>query len=461
MMRNGFAAMALGLALAATPAAAKTLVDVADLVETHGPAVVNISTTKLVRQGMDPSTPDEEAMQEFFRRFFPGAPGFGGPPMREMPARGAGSGFIVSSDGYILTNAHVVRGADEVEVKLTDKRKFIAKVVGADSRTDVALIRISANGLPAVKLGDPNALRVGEAVAAIGSPFGFENSVTAGIVSAKGRSLPSESYVPYIQTDVPINPGNSGGPLFNLRGEVIGINSQIYSRSGGYQGVSFAIPIDVAMDVAEQLRQSGKVSRGWLGVGIQEVTADLAESFGLDRPRGALVSQVQPDSPAAKAGLQNADVILQFNGQAVESSGDLPRLVGMAKPGSRATLRVWRKGRMQDVSVVLGELPGEDQPVARNGKSYSKGGLVLSELSAEQRRELGIDAGLLVEEVTGDAARAGIRVGDVILAVNNARASSVDAFRKAIAAIPKGKSAAVLVRRGEGSLYIPLKISGG
>lgn len=459
MMKAALAATALVFALAA-PAAAKDVVDVADLVEKHGPAVVNISTTKLVKRGAEGfpfAIPEDEEMHEFFRRFFPGAPGG---PMREIPARGAGSGFIVSSDGYILTNAHVVRGADEVEVKLIDKRKFNAKVVGADSRTDVAVIRITASNLPTVKLGDADKLRVGEAVVAIGSPFGFENSVTAGIVSAKGRSLPSESYVPYIQTDVPINPGNSGGPLFNMRGEVVGINSQIYSRSGGYQGVSFAIPIDVAMDVAEQLKKTGKVSRGWLGVVIQEVTADLADSFGLDRPRGALVSQVQADSPAAKAGLQPSDVILQFNGKPVENSGDLPRMVGMAKPGAKIPLQVWRKGRVQEVTVVLGELPGEEQVAAKNGKSYSRGGLALSELTPDQRRELNIDHGLLVEEVTGDAARAGIRVGDVILAVNNAKVATVESFRKAIAAIPKGKSAAILVRRGEGSLYVPLKISG-
>ncbi len=462
MMRTAVATTALALALVA-PASAKDAVDVADLVEKHGPAVVNISTTKLVKRGGEGfpfALPDDEAMQEFFRRFFPGGPGGPGGPAQEIPARGAGSGFIVSSDGYILTNAHVVKGADEVEVKLIDKRKFSAKVVGADSRTDIAVIRITATNLPTVKLGDPARLRVGEAVVAIGSPFGFENSVTAGIVSAKGRSLPSESYVPYIQTDVPINPGNSGGPLFNLRGEVVGINSQIYSRSGGYQGVSFAIPIDVAMDVAEQLKSAGKVSRGWLGVVIQEVTADLADSFGLDRPRGALVSQVQPDSPAAKAGLQASDVILQFNGRPVENSGDLPRMVGMAKPGAKIPLQVWRKGRTQDVTVVLGELPGEEQLAGKNGRTYSRGGLALSELTADQRRELNIDHGLLVEEVTGDAARAGIRVGDVILAVNNGKVATVEAFRKAIAAIPKGKSAAILVRRGEGSLYVPLKISG-
>jgi serine protease Do len=380
--------------------------------------------------------------------------------MQEIPARGAGSGFIVSSDGYILTNAHVVKGADEVVVKLIDKRKFTAKVVGTDTRTDVAVIKITADNLPAVKMGDPTKLRVGEAVAAIGSPFGFENSVTAGIVSAKGRSLPSENYVPYIQTDVPINPGNSGGPLFNMRGEVVGMNSQIYSRSGGYQGVSFAIPIDVAMEVVDQLKAGGKVSRGWLGVIIQEVTADLAESFGLDRPRGALVAQVQEDSPAAQSGLQASDVILMFNGRAVENSGDLPRMVGMVKPGTKIPVQVWRKGKTQELLVAVGELPGEEQLAGKSSKAYSRGGLALSELTADQRREFSIDHGLLVEEVTGDAARAGIRVGDVILAVNNGKVATVDAFRKAISTVPKGKSAAILVRRGDGSLYVPLKISG-
>jgi serine protease Do len=465
MMRTALATIAMVGVLAA-PACAKDVMDVAELVEKQGPAVVNISTTKLVRRGSEGlpfAIPDEEDMQEFFRRFFPGAPGGpGGPggPMREIPARGAGSGFIVGSDGTILTNAHVVKDADEVIVKLIDKRKFTAKVVGTDARTDVAVIKITADNLPTVKLGDPTRLRVGEAVAAIGSPFGFENSVTAGIVSAKGRSLPSENYVPYIQTDVPINPGNSGGPLFNMRGEVVGMNSQIYSRSGGYQGVSFAIPIDVVMEVVDQLKAGGKVSRGWLGVIVQEVTADLAESFGLDRPRGALVSQVQEDSPAARGGLQAADVILMFNGKAVENSGDLPRMVGMVKPGTRIPLQVWRRGRTQELLITVGELPGEEQLAGKSSKAYSRGGLALAELSGDQRRELGIDHGLLVEEVAGDAARAGIRVGDVILAVNNGKVASVEAFRKAIAAVPKSKSAAILVRRGEGSLYIPLKISG-
>jgi len=438
------------------------VMDVADLVEKQGPAVVNISTTKLVKrsqEGMPFVMPDEEDMQELFRRFFPGVPGGKGGPMQEIPTRGAGSGFIVSSDGYILTNEHVVKNADEVVVKLIDKRTFTARVVGTDARTDVAVIKITANNLPAVKLGDPTKLRVGEAVAAIGSPFGFENSVTAGIVSAKGRTLPAESYVTYIQTDVPINPGNSGGPLFNMKGEVVGMNSQIYSRSGGYQGVSFAIPIDVAMEVADQLKSGGKISRGWLGVVIQEVTADLAESFGLERPRGALVAQVQDDSPASKAGLQASDVILAFNGIAVENSADLPRMVGLAKPGTKIPVEVWRKGKVQQLSVMLGELPAENQVAGLGSKTFSRGGLALSELGEEQRRALDIDHGVLVEDATGDAARSGIRTGDVILAVNNIPVASVAAFRKAIAAVPVGKSAAVLVRRGDGSLYIPLKIS--
>ena len=460
MMKAALATTALVFALSA-PALAKDVVDVADLVEKQGPAVVNISTTKLVKrqaEGFPFVIPDEEDMQEFFRRFFP--PGGHDGPMQEIPARGSGSGFIVSNDGYILTNAHVVKGADEVVVKLIDKRNFTAKVVGTDTRTDVAVIKITANNLPTVKLGDPTRLRVGEAVAAIGSPFGFENSVTAGIVSAKGRSLPAENYVPYIQTDVPINPGNSGGPLFNMKGEVVGINSQIYSRSGGYQGVSFAIPIDVAMEVVDQLKSGGKVSRGWLGVVIQEVTADLAESFGLDQPRGALVAQIQEDSPAHKAGLQASDVILAFNGKTVDASSDLPRMVGLAKPGASIPLQIWRKGKVQQLNVVLGELPADDQLAGKSSKAFSRGGLALSELSAEQQRALELDHGLLVEDATGDAARAGIRTGDIILAVNNGKVATVEAFRKAIAAVPAGKSAAILVRRGESSLYIPLKISG-
>lgn len=460
-MRKALTTIAMLGALSA-PAWAAPVMDVSDLVESQGPAVVNISTTTLAKRspnGMSPDMPGNEDMQEFFRRFFPDMPGMPGGSMPDAPSHGTGSGFIVGSDGTILTNAHVVRGADEVIVKLTDKRKFTAKVIGTDARTDVAVLKITAQNLPAVKLGNPDALRVGEAVAAIGSPFGFENSVTAGIVSAKGRSLPSEAYVPYIQTDVAINPGNSGGPLFNMKGEVVGINSQIYSRSGGYQGVSFAIPIDVAMEVVSQLKSGGKVSRGWLGVVIQEVSSDLAESFRLDRPRGALIAQVQPDGPAAKAGLQAADVILKFNGKPVENSGDLPRMVGTVKPGSSIPLEIWRKGKAQTVSVVVTELPTEEKVAGKSGRPYSRGGLALAELTAEQRREVGIDYGLLVQDATGDALRAGIRSGDVILAVNNGKVATVEAFRKAIAAVPTGKAAAILVKRGDGSLYIPLKIS--
>lgn len=459
--------LAMATSVSTVEAVAKDVVDVADLVEQYGAAVVNVSTTKMVKrggpQGIPFMLPGDEQMQEFFRRFFPNGPGGQpGAPMQEVPTRGEGSGFIVSSDGYILTNAHVVSGADEVVVKLIDKRKFTAKVIGADARTDVAVLKItSPRSLPIAKLGDPAKLRVGEAVAAIGSPFGFENSVTAGIVSAKGRSLPTESYVPFIQTDVPINPGNSGGPLFNMRGEVVGINSQIYSRSGGYQGVSFAIPIDVAMEVLNQLKTGGKISRGWLGVIIQEVTADLAESFGLDRPRGALVAQVTEGGPAEKSGLQPSDVILKFGGKPVEDSSDLPRMVGMTKPGVKVPVQVWRKGAAREITVTLGELPADDaQAAGKGGKAYTRGGVVLSELSADQRRELKLNHGLLVEETTGDAARAGIRTGDVILAVNNTPMRTVEDFRRVISAVPKGRSAAILVRRGEGSLYVPLKISG-
>lgn len=451
------------LLIAGFTQAATQSFDIADLVDKEGPAVVNISTTTLIQHGArGMPMPDDQEMFDFFRKFFPpGAnPHRRGP--REVPARASGSGFVVSSDGYILTNAHVVDGTDEVVVKLIDKRRFTAKVIGFDARTDVALIKINATHLPTVIMGDPSKLRVGEPVVAIGSPFGFENSVTSGIVSAKGRSLPDENYVPFIQTDAAINPGNSGGPLFNMKGEVVGINSQIYSRSGGYQGVSFAIPIDVALDVAEQLKTGGKVSRGWLGVAIQEVTADLAESFGLSRPAGALISDVQDDSPAEKGGLQVSDVILRFDGKAVENSGDLPRLVGSVKPGSKVPVQVWRNGALKELTVAVGTMPEQDNggPAAlKSGKAVSRGGLALSELSAEQKRALKLNNGLLVEDAAGDAVRAGIREGDVILAVNNTTVRTVDEFRRLIQAVPTGKSAAILVRRDDHTLYVPLKIS--
>jgi serine protease Do len=460
------------LLLLASAGASAQLPDFTALVESGGPAVVNISTTKVVN-GSDLSEDDDgngngngeqDPMFDFFRRFMPpGAmPGMPRSPHRgERPSRGEGSGFIVSQDGFILTNAHVVDGVDEVTVTLTDKRQFRARVVGTDSRTDVALLKIEAANLPRVTTGDPDKLKVGEWVLAIGSPFGFENSVTAGIVSAKGRSLPSENYVPFLQTDVAVNPGNSGGPLFNMRGEVVGINSQIYSRSGGYQGVSFAIPIDVAMDVAEQLKSSGKVARGWLGVVIQEVTGDLAESFGLDKPMGALVAEVQDDSPAARAGILASDVILKFDGKAVKASADLPRMVASARPNAKVPVQVWRKGALKEVSITLGELPTDDAKAARagpTGKTPDRAGLVLSELTPEQRKSLGLDHGLAVEDAKGAAVRAGVRRGDIILAVNNTKVKTVEEFRKVLVGVGKNKAIALLVKRGDSSLYLPLKI---
>src|SRR5437868_10161289 len=367
-MRTMRALAALWLAAFALAAQAqRDLPDFTRVVEEQGNAVVNISTTQAVRRSAAlpqvPGMEDEEVL-EFFRRFIPRQPGPGQPGPGQGPApraesRSLGSGFVISQDGYVLTNAHVVEGADEITVKFTDKREFKAKVIGADKRTDIALIKIEASGLPAVCFGDPQKLKVGEWVVAIGSPFGFDNTVTAGIVSAKGRSLPQENFVPFIQTDVAINPGNSGGPLFNMRGEVVGINSQIYGRTGGFMGLSFAIPADVAIDVLKQLKDKGRVARGRIGVVIQEVSRELATSFGLDRARGALVNSVEKGSPAEKAGIEASDIIVAFDGKAVESSSDLPRLVGGTRPGSSATVEVWRKGATKKLALTVAELPEE------------------------------------------------------------------------------------------------------
>lgn len=450
------------------------LPDFSDLAEKQGPAVVNISTTHVVRgqaQMMPFPFDENDPAFEFFKRFIPRSPGGGLP--RDFENKSLGSGFVVSGDGYILTNAHVVDGADEVTVRLTDKREFKAKIVGADKRTDVALIKIEASGLPVVKLGDPGQLKVGEWVVAIGSPFGFDNSVTAGIVSAKGRSLPQENYVPFIQTDVAINPGNSGGPLFNMRGEVVGINSQIYSRSGGYMGVSFAIPIDVAMDIQSQLRASGKVSRGRLGVVIQEVSKELADSLGLARPMGAVVNSVEKGGPAEKAGVEAGDVILKFDGKAINSSGDLPRLVAATRPGARSTIQLWRKGTTRDIQVTVGEMPDEKQASGKPAKSAKPAeqapnrlGLVLGELSAEQKRELKMNSGLLVEDVRGIGARSDLRAGDVIVALISKGATtevkSVDQFNKLLAQFEKGSNVTLLVRRGEMQTFITIRgLNGG
>jgi serine protease Do len=435
------------------------LPDFTELVEKQGPAVVNVSTTSAARSGTQSPVPEDDPFYDFFRRFGP-------PQPRDYEARSLGSGFIISADGYILTNAHVVEAAEDINVKLNDKREFKAKVIGSDKRTDVAVIKIEASGLPAVKIGDPERLKVGEWVLAIGSPFGFESTVTAGIVSAKGRSLPQENYVPFIQTDVAINPGNSGGPLFNLRGEVVGMNSQIYSRTGGFMGLSFAIPIDVAMDITHQLRTTGRVSRGRIGVVIQEVTKELAESFGLPKAAGALVNSVEKGGPADKAGLEASDVILKFDGKTVSSSSDLPRIVAQTRPGSKATMQIWRKGAAKDITITVGEMPEEkvaQRPGRRDSKSgnvVARLGLTVSELSAEQRKELGIGGGLLVEDVQGAAAKAGIRRGDILMALNNQDVKSVEQLTQLLNQFDKAKSVALLIRRGDGALYVPLRLDG-
>jgi serine protease Do len=433
----------------------------ADLAEKQGPAVVNVSTTQTVhtQQGGMPPGSEEDPFNDFFRRFGPPQ------PPRDYETRSLGSGFILSQDGYILTNSHVVEAADDITVRLTDKREFKAKVIGSDRRTDVAVLKIEATGLPAVSVGDPNKLRVGEWVVAIGSPFGFDNSVTAGIVSAKGRSLPQENFVPFIQTDVAINPGNSGGPLFNLNGEVVGINSMIFSRTGGFMGLSFAIPIDVAIDVAKQLQATGRVSRGRIGVVIQEVTKELAESFGLSKPSGALVNSVEKGSPADKAGILPSDVILKFDNKEVTASNELPRIVAATKPGSKVSLQVWRKGEKKDLQITVVETPDERvakrQPPGKkaSGETLAKLGLSVAELTPDQKNELSIANGVLVENAEGAAAKAGIRRGDVIQAVNNQEVKSVDELNRLLSPVDRSRTVAVLIKRGEGSVYIPLKLA--
>jgi len=439
---------------------ARELPDFTGLVEKQGPAVVNISTTIISHNTQEtPSQPEGDPFNEFFRRFGPQAP-------REQDSQSLGSGFIISADGYIMTNAHVVDSADRITVRLTDKREFRAKVIGADKRTDVALLKIEANGLPKIIVGEPNKLKVGEWVVAIGSPFGFDNSVTAGIVSAKGRSLPQDNFVPFIQTDVAVNPGNSGGPLFSMDGDVVGINSQIYTRSGGFMGLAFAIPIDVAMEVADQLRETGKVTRGKIGVTIQELTRELADSFGLSNPNGALISSVEKDGAADKAGIEASDVILKFDGKPVTSSADLPRLVAATKPGSKVVIDLWRKGAAKQVTVVIAEMLEENKQ-AHNGKKPADDGVELiarlgisvSELNKQQLQELEIDGGLLVEDVKGSAARAtGLQHGDLLLAIGNISIHSLAQFNDIIKQTPKGRNVALLVRRGDSASYIAIKL---
>jgi len=457
------AAIVLTLCAVFATAQGRELPDFTRLVEEQGAAVVNISTTQAARRAAVPQIPnmEDDEVLEFFRRFIRRQqPGPGPRP----ESRSLGSGFIISADGYILTNAHVIDSADEITVKLTDKREFKAKVIGADKRTDVALIKIEAAALPAVRLGDPTRLKVGEWVVAIGSPFGFESTVTAGIVSAKGRSLPQENFVPFIQTDVAINPGNSGGPLFNMRGEVVGVNSQIYSRTGGFMGLSFAIPIDVALDIQKQLRDKGRVSRGRIGVVIQEVNRDLALSFGLDRPRGALVNSVEKGSPADKAGIEATDIITRFDGKAVESSSDLPRIVGATRPGASAQVEVWRKGAARTLSLTVGELQEErvaarDAPRERKPAELAANrlGIVVSELSAEQKKDLRLGQGLVVVDVRPDA-RADVRRGDVILKmVHNGQHTELktsEQFNRLLAGLDKTAVITLQVRRGENTAFV-------
>ncbi len=464
------------LAQNALPLAAPSvrgLPDFTDLVDLVGPSVVNIRTLERASASAGTGSGADEQMLEFFRRFgIPVPPGMTprGPrpddrgPREDPQPRGVGSGFILSADGLIMTNAHVVDGADELIVTLPDKREFKAKIVGADKRTDVAVVKIEATGLAAVKIGDVNRLRVGEWVMAIGSPFGLENTVTAGIVSAKKRD--TGDFLPFIQTDVAINPGNSGGPLINMRGEVVGINSQIYSRSGGFQGISFAIPIDEAVRVSDQLKSSGRVTRGRIGVQIDQVSKDVAESIGLGTPKGALVRGVEPNSPAAKAGVEPGDIILKFDGKEIDKSVDLPRLVGNTKPGNKSSVTVFRRGSQRELSITVAELEPErpeavaaasESPKPRAAGGAQALGLTLAELPAAQKKELGLKGGVRIEAAEGPAARAGLREGDVIVAVGNTETPGVKEFEAAFAKLDKSRPVNVLFRRGEWAQYAVIR----
>jgi serine protease Do len=476
------AALALGLASGAQAQPPVALPSFADLVEKHGPAVVNINTQARAQRQQFPGLSEDDPMYEFFRRFMPPdqrqAPRGRGegnnekgergqPPKGPLRPHGLGSGFVISPDGYIVTNAHVIENAEVINVRFTDKREMKAKVIGSDKRSDVALIKVEATGLPFVKLGDSNSMRVGEWVLAIGSPFGFANTVTAGILSAKSRDLPADSTasdaVPFLQTDVAVNPGNSGGPLFNLKGEVVGINSQIFSRTGAYAGISFAIPIDYATNVIEQLKKSGKVTRGRIGVAISNVTRDLADSLGLPRTDGAAVGTVEEDSPAAKAGIEVGDVILKIDGRTIESSADLSRTVRAVRPGQKITLNVWRAGKTRDFVVTVGEFKDEEATRTASGKGKKEAakpgklGLAVAEVSPEQKKALKIQGGVLVEAVDGAALAAGIEPGDVILRVNNADIRDLKSYNEAVSKLDAKKPVALLVRDESGTRFVTLR----
>lgn len=454
--------------LPADSSRAQGLPDFTELVNDHSAAVVNISTTtkkgagRLLPEYGLPEVPEGSPFHEFFKKYFGDIPGGRG-PSRERSS--LGSGFIVSADGYVITNHHVVKDAEEIIVRLNDRREYTAELVGSDERSDIALLKLDADGLPALKLGDSSKLKVGEWVLAIGSPFGFDYSVTAGIISAIGRSLPNENYVPFIQTDVAINPGNSGGPLFNLNGEVIGVNSQIYSRTGGFMGLSFAVPAAVVRSVYRQLRDSGRVARGWLGVLIQDVTGELAESFEMDHPHGALIAKVLADGPAEAAGLEVGDIVVGFNGDKINFSSDLPPLVGNTSIGSTVPVEIIRRAKYQTIQVRISELPGDYNVVAGsnppNGKSANNVlNITAADLNDEQKAELQIeDQGVLIERVgEGPAQRAGIRRGDVILLINNTKIKDLAQFNELAKELPRGRSIPILVQRRGGPVFLALKI---
>jgi len=439
------------------------LPDFTGLVEKNRQAVVNISTTQKVsrsRQNLNiPELPEGTPFDDFFRKFFEDEQG--GP--RDFDSHSLGSGFIISNDGYVLTNNHVIKDADEIIVRLNDRRVFEAQIIGTDPQSDVALLKIKAKDLPVTRIGKAETLKVGEWVLAIGSPFGFDYTVTAGIVSAKGRSLPSENYVPFIQTDVAINPGNSGGPLFNLDGEVVGVNSQIYSRTGGFMGLSFAIPIEVAMDVAEQLKATGHVARGWLGVLIQDVTRELAESFGMDTPRGALISKILDNSPASQAGFKVGDIIVEFNGKKIDRSGELPPIVGRTPIGNKVPVNIMREGKRMSLRVKVGELPDGDvlalSDAGKGATKTSRLGISVTDITGEKRKQLDVEKGgvqvTAVDE--GPARQAGVRKGDVILSINNLDIDSARQFRNIVAELPKGKTVPLLIQRRGNPIFLALK----
>ncbi len=463
-----FAILAAAGSVAAQGRAA-ALPDFTELYEKQGATVVSIDVTQKIKRSRFPDLSEDDPFYEFFRRFGGQIPRRG-MPQRDLEQQSVGSGFIIGSDGYIVTNAHVVDGADEVNVKLSDRREFKAKVIGLDKRTDVALLKIDAKDLPKATIGDPEKLKVGEWVVAIGKPFGLENTMTAGIVSAKGRDLPQENLIPYIQTDAAVNPGNSGGPLFNLKGEVVGINALIFSQTGGFMGLSFAVPIDVAMNAVSQIREKGRVTRGKIGVQIQEVTRETADAFGLAKLGGALVNSVEKGGPAEKAGVETGDIIVKADGREIHTSSELPRIITAIKPGAKVTLTVWRKGAQRDIAVTVAEIkdeaatpPRRNSPAQKEKGKPNRIGLVLADLTDEQKKELEIKNGVGIEDITGSV-RGNVQPGDVILAIVNrgqtTEAKSAEQVNALLSKLEKGASVTLRLKRGEQEFYSSLKLNG-